>query len=41
MPEKKAINVRPSIRSEIMIKDAPLNPKMIPKHWNFVRVSFK
>ena len=27
MPEKKAINVKPSIRSEIMIKDAPLNPK--------------
>ena len=32
MPEKKAINVKPLIRSEIMIKDAPLNPKMIPIH---------
>ena len=41
IPAKNAITVRPSIRSEIMIIDAPLNPKKMPSHWNLVRFSFK
>ena len=41
IPAIKAIIVRPSIRSAIIIIDAPLNPKMIPSHWNLVKVSFK
>ena len=41
IPEKNATAVRPSIKSEIMIIVAPLNPKRIPIHWNLVRISFK
>ena len=41
IPEKNAIVVRPSIRSEMIIIVVPLNPKMIPIHCNFVSVSFK
>ena len=41
IPAKKATMVRPSIRSEIIIINAPINPKMIPSHWNLVKVSFK
>ena len=40
-PAKNAIKVKSPIRSEIIIIDAPLNPKNIPIHWNLVRVSFK
>ena len=32
IPAKKATMVRPSIRSEIIIINAPLNPKIIPSH---------
>ena len=32
IPAKNATMVRPSIKSEIIIINAPLNPKIIPSH---------
>ena len=40
-PAKNAIALRSLIKSEIIITDAPLNPKKIPIHWYLVKVSFK
>ena len=41
IPARNAIKLKSPIRSEIIIIDAPLNPKKIPIHWYLVRVSFK
>ena len=41
IPARNAIKLKSPIRSEIIIIDAPLNPKNIPIHWYLVRVSFK
>ena len=40
-PARNAIKLKSPIRSEIIIIEAPLNPKNIPIHWYLVRVSFK
>ena len=40
-PAKKAITLKPSTKSEMIITNAPLKPNKIPIHWYLVRVSFR